>query len=215
VLGQNRGTQRHRPRKVDGDRELLGVMRKIVETFPRHGSERTHRVLTGPEAFGGWKVNIKRVHRIWKEEHMQVPQKQRKRRRLPGSSANGCVRHRATHRNHVWSYDFLTERTEDGRQLRILVVIDEFTRECLAIEVARSFTARDVIMTLQYLFAVRGAPEHLRSDNGKLCKPGIPTRTGLVRCQAAALGGSQRRPGNEPRGNRPRQVQERGLLVSQ
>jgi len=142
------------------------VMRKIVETFPRHGSERTHRVLTGPEAFGGWKVNIKRVHRIWKEEHMQVPQKQRKRRRLPGSSANGCVRHRALHRNHVWSYDFLTERTEDGRQLRILVVIDEFTRECLAIEAARSFTARDVIMTLQYLFAVRGAPEHLRSDNG-------------------------------------------------
>jgi transposase InsO family protein len=70
------------------------------------------------------------------------------------------------HRNHVWIYDFLTERTEDGRQLRILVVIDEFTRECLAIEVARSFTARDVIMTLQYLFAVRGAPEHLRSDNG-------------------------------------------------
>ena len=141
-------------------------MRKIVETFPRHGSERTHRVLTGPEAFGGWKVNFKRVHRIWKEERMQVPQKQRKRRRLPGSSANGCVRHRATHRNHVWSYDFLTERTEDGRQQRILVVIDEFTRECLAIEVARSFTARGVIMTLQYLFAMRGAPEHLRSDNG-------------------------------------------------
>ena len=111
-------------------------------------------------------MNFKRVHRIWKEEHMQVPQKQRKRRRLPGSSVNGCIRHRATHRNHVWSYDFLTERTEDGRQLRILVVIDEFTRECLAIEVARSFTARDVIMTLQYLFAVRGAPEHLRSDNG-------------------------------------------------
>ena len=127
VLGQNRGTQRHRPRKVDGDRELLGVMRKIVETFPRHGSERTHHVLTGPEAFGGWKVNIKRVHRIWKEEHMQVPQKQRKRRRLPGSSANGCVRHRALHRNHVWSYDFPTERTEDGRRLRIFVVIDEFT----------------------------------------------------------------------------------------
>jgi putative transposase len=166
VLGQNRCTQRHRPRKVDGDRKLLEVMRKIVETFPRYGSDRVHRVLTGPDAFGGWRVNFKRVHRIWKEEHMQVPRKQRKRRRLPGGSANGCVRHRATHRNHVWSYDFLTERTEDGRQLRILVVIDEFTRECLAIEVARSLTARDVIMTLQYLFAVRGAPEHLRSDNG-------------------------------------------------
>jgi putative transposase len=200
---------------VDGDRELLGVMRKIVEAFPRNGCERTHQLLTGREAFGGWKVNVKRVHRIWKEEHMQVPRKQRKRRRLPGTSANGCVRHRAKHRNHVWSYDFLTERTEDGRQLRILVVIDEFTRECLAIEVARSFTARDVIMAMQYLFAVRGAPEHLRSDNGKLCKPGIPIRDGLVRCQATALGGSQRRPGNESRGNRPRQVQERGLLVSQ
>jgi hypothetical protein len=122
-------------------------MRKIVEAFPRHGSERTHRVLTGPDAFGGWKVNFKRMHRIWKEEHMQVPRQQRKRLRLPGASINGCVRHRALHRNHVWSYGFLTERTEDGRQLRILVVIDEFTRECLAIEVARSFTARDVIMT--------------------------------------------------------------------
>jgi transposase InsO family protein len=151
---------------VDGDRKLLEVMRKIVETFPRYGSDRVHRVLTGPDTFGGWRVNFKRVHRIWKEEHMQVPRKQRKRRRLSGGSAKGCVRHRATHRNHVWIYEFLTERTEDGRQLRILVVIDEFTRECLAIEVARSFTARNVIMTLQYLFAVRGAPEHLRSDNG-------------------------------------------------
>jgi putative transposase len=166
VLGQNRGTQRHRPRKVDGDRKLLEVMRKIVETFPRYGSDRVHRVLTGPDAFGGWRVNFKRVHRIWKEERMQVPRKQRKCRGLPGGSANGCVRHRAMHRNHVWSYDFLTERTEDGRQLRILVVIDEFTRECPAIDVARSFTVRDVIMTLQYLFSVRGAPEHLRSDNG-------------------------------------------------
>ncbi len=146
VLGQNRGTHRHRPRKVDVDRELLAVMRKIVESFPRYGSERTHQVLTGPDVFGGWRVSIKRVHRIWKEEHMQVPRKQRKLRRMPGMSANGCVRHRSMHRNHVWSYDVLTERTEDGRQLRILVVIDEFTRECLAIEVGRSFTARDVIM---------------------------------------------------------------------
>jgi transposase InsO family protein len=107
-------------------------MRKNVEKFRRNCCERTHRVLTGTDALGGWKVNFKRVHRIWKEKHMQVPQKQRKRRRLLGASANGCVRHRATHRNHVWSYDFLTERTEDGRHLRILVVIDEFTRECLA-----------------------------------------------------------------------------------
>lgn len=75
MLGQYQGTPRHRSRKVDGDRELIGVMRKVVETFPRYGSERTHRVLTSSDAFGGWKVNIKRVHRIWKEEHMPVPQK--------------------------------------------------------------------------------------------------------------------------------------------
>jgi len=95
-----------------------------------------------------------------------VPQKQRKRRRLPGNSENGCIRHKATRRNHVWSYDFLADRTEDGRQLKLLVVIDEWTRECLAIEASRTFTARDVVLTLQYLFAVRGAPEHVRSDNG-------------------------------------------------
>ena len=97
---------------------------------------------------------------------MQVPRKQHRRRRLPGGSQNSCVRHRAQRMNHVWSYDFVAERTEDGRQLRLLVVIDEYTRECLAIEVGRSFTARDVINVLQYLFAVRGTPEHLRSDNG-------------------------------------------------
>ncbi len=97
---------------------------------------------------------------------MQVPRKQHRRRRLPGCSENSCIRHRAQRMNHVWSYDFVAERTEDGRQLRLLVVIDEYTRECLAIEVGRSFTARDVIGVLQYLFAVRGTPEHLRSDNG-------------------------------------------------
>ena len=76
------------------------------------------------------------------------------------------MRHRARHKDHAWSYDFVADRLEDGRQIRLLVVIDEFTRECLAIEVARSFTAQDVIGVLQYLFAIRGVPEHLRSDNG-------------------------------------------------
>ena len=97
---------------------------------------------------------------------MQVPRKQHRKRRFPGGSENGCVRHRARYKNHVWSYDFVTDRTEDGRQLRLLVVIDEYTRECLAIEVGRTFTAQDVMGVLQYLFAVRGTPEHIRSDNG-------------------------------------------------
>jgi transposase InsO family protein len=159
VLGQSRSTQRYRPRKLDGDRRLIEELRRWCEWYPRYGSERVHQMLLGT----GWRVNFKRVHRLWKQEHFQVPGKQRKRRRLPGHSANGCVRHRALHRNHVWSYDFLVDRTEDGRQLKLLVVIDEFTRECLAAEVGRTFTARDVMLTLQYLFAVRGAPEHVRS----------------------------------------------------
>ena len=164
ALGQPRTTQRYCPRKVDEDRRLIEQMRRLVESYPRRGSERVYQMLIGTP----WQVNFKRVHRLWKQEHLQVPGKQHKRRRLPapGGSENSCVRYKATHRNHVWSYDFLDERTEDGRRLRLLVVIDEFTRECLAIEVARSFAARDVILTLQYLFAVRGAPEHVRSDNG-------------------------------------------------
>jgi transposase InsO family protein len=161
-LGQSRSTQRYHRRKVDDDHRLIDELRRWCESYPRFGSERVYRMLLGT----GWRVNFKRVHRLWKQEHLQVPGKQRKRRRLPGHSANGCVRHKALHRNHVWSYDFLVDRTEDGRQLKLLVVIDEFTRECLAAEVGRTFTARDVMLTLQYLFAVRGAPEHVRSDNG-------------------------------------------------
>ena len=162
VLGQSRSTQRYVRRRPDDDRRLIEELRRWCAWYPRYGSERVHQLLVGT----GWRVNFKRVHRLWKQEHLQVPGKQRKRRRLPGQSANGCVRHRARHRNHVWSYDFLTDRTEDGRQLKLLVVIDEFTRECLAAEVGRTFTARDVRLTLQYLFAIRGAPEHIRSDNG-------------------------------------------------
>jgi putative transposase len=162
VLGQPRSTQRYAPKQPDEDRRLLRQMRRLVEAHPRYGSERVHQLLVGT----GWRVNFKRVHRLWKHEHLQVPGEQHKRRRLPGSSAGGCVRHRARHPNHVWSYDFLSDRTEDGRQVKLLAVIDEYTRECLAIEAARTFTSRDVKLTLQYLFALRGAPQHIRSDNG-------------------------------------------------
>ncbi len=162
ALGQPRSTQRYRPKRPDMDRRLLNEMRRLAEAYPRYGSERVHQLLVGT----GWRVNFKRVHRLWRQEHLQVPQKQHKRRRCPGSSAGGIVRYKAKHPNHVWSYDFLTDRTEDGRQLKLLAVIDEYTRECLAVEVGRRFTARDVKLTLQYLFALRGAPEHVRSDNG-------------------------------------------------
>ena len=153
TLDQPRSTQRYHLKRPDKDRQLIDQLRGLVEWYPRYGSERMHKVLINTGGF----VNFKRLHRIWKAEHLQVPTRQRKKRRLPGRSDNGCIRYKATHRNHVWSYDFLTDRTEDGRQLKILVIIDEFTRECLAIEIGRTFTSRDVMLTLQYLFAVRGA----------------------------------------------------------
>jgi len=137
-------------------------MRRLARQRPRFGAERIHQLLVKRD----WYVNDKRVHRLWKRESMQVPRKQHRKRRLSGGSHNGCIRHRAERPNHVWSYDFVTDRTEEGRQLKLLVVIDEYTRESLAIEVGRSFTSQDVVNTLQYLFAVRGTPQHIRSDNG-------------------------------------------------
>ena len=162
VLDPLRSTQRYPLRRVDDERRLLREMRALARQRPRFGAQRIVRVLVERH----WQVNHKRVHRLWKRENMQVPRKQHRRRRFSGGSENSCVRRRSQHKNHVWSYDFLTDRTEDSRQLRLFVVIDEYTRECLAIEVARSFTAQDVIGVLQYLFAVRGTPQHIRSDNG-------------------------------------------------
>ena len=134
-------------------------MRSLARQRPRFGADRIHRWLVKRH----WHVNHKHVHRLWQQENMQVPRKQHRRRRFSGGSENSCVRHRAEHKDHVWSYDFVSDRTEDGRQLRLLVVVDEYTRECLVLEVARSFTSQDVLGVLQYLFAVRGRPEHIRS----------------------------------------------------
>ena len=113
----------------------------------------------------GWKVNHKRIERIWRQEGLRVPAKQPKRGRL-WLNDDSCVRLRSTHRDHVWSYDFIHERTRDGRALRILTVIDEYTRECLALEVGRSLKAGDVLEVLDDLFIRRGIPEYIRSDNG-------------------------------------------------
>lgn len=164
VLGQSRSTQRYVNRRRGDEAQLLKEMRRIACRRPRFGSPRVHMALVQR----GWRVNHKRVERLWRAEGMQVPKKQCKRRRSSacGGSENSCVRKRPLRPNHVWSYDFVEDRTERGRKLRMLVVIDEFTRESLAIEVAWSFTAERVIEVLQYVFAVRGAPEHLRSDNG-------------------------------------------------
>ncbi len=110
-------------------------------------------------------VNHKRVERIWKEEGLKVPKKQPERRRL-WLNDGSCIRLRPTHRDHVWSYCLVMDRTSEGRSFRMLTIVDEHSRECLAIDVARKLTSEDVLERLSDLFVRRGVPEHIRSDNG-------------------------------------------------
>jgi putative transposase len=161
MLGQARSTQRYQPRKDCSEEPIVKAMHTIAKEHPRYGTPRVTRLLRNE----GWRINHKRVERLWRLEGLQVPQKQHRRRRL-GSSAQGCIRMRARYPNHVWSYDFVADQTEDGRRLKILVVVDEFTRRSLALEVGRCFTSEDVIEVMRVLFELHGAPTHIRSDNG-------------------------------------------------
>ena len=136
-------------------------MHQLSEDNPRAG----YRMITSLLRREGWLVNQKRVHRLWKQAGLQVPKKQRKRRRL-GTSDNGCVRLKASYPGHVWSVDFLFDTTEDGRQLKFMPVLDEYTRECLVIDVSRSITSARLIRELTRLFLEHGPPANLRSDNG-------------------------------------------------
>ena len=161
TLKQPRSTQRYRAVRRDRDQALIDRMLALVRQHPRYGYRRIWALLRRD----GWRVNRKRIYRLWRAEGLKVPQKQRKTRRL-GTSANSCIRRRAEYMNHVWSYDFVMDQTIDSRPLKLLPVVDEFTRECLSIDVARSIKASDVVETLRQLFAVRGAPRFIRSDNG-------------------------------------------------
>lgn len=161
VVSQWRSTQRYCPRLLDKDKLLVKQIKSLAQRHRRYGYRRITALLRAD----GWAVNRKRVYRIWRQEGLKVPKKQRKRKRL-GCSDNSCVRKRAEYINHIWSYDFLKDQTEDGRPLKMLPVLDEYTRESLAIDVERSITAKDVIGVLGYLFAIRGAPAYIRSDNG-------------------------------------------------
>lgn len=114
----------------------------------------------------GWAVNKKRVQRLWREADLKVPEKQHKSRRLAGSGENSVTKKRAEYPGHVWSYDFAFDQTKDGRRLKLMPVVEEYTRECLASPTECSITAEQVIQTLAYLFATRGAPAYIRSDNG-------------------------------------------------
>ena len=136
-------------------------MHELSRENPRFGYRRITKLVRR----GGQRVNKKRIHRLWKQAGLQVPTKKRKRRRL-GTNENGSIRLEATRPNQVWSYDFVYDRTEDGKQLKLMPVIDEFTRECHAIEVGRSITSREVVCKLEELFERHGRPAFIRSDNG-------------------------------------------------
>ena len=134
---------------------------QLAGTYGRYGYRRITALLRRE----GWRVNHKRVERIWRQAGLKVPSKQPKRGRI-WLNDGSCVRHRPTHKDHVWAYDFVHARTHDGRSLRMLTIVDEYTRECLSIDAARQLNSEDVLERLAWLFATRGVPEHLRSDNG-------------------------------------------------
>jgi putative transposase len=161
ALGQHRSTQRKVPRGRDDEERLTADTIALARQYGRYG----YRKIAGLLEQAGWLVNDKRVERIWRREGLKVPHKQPKRGRL-WLADGSCIRLRPEHRNHVWSYDFVEDRTHDGRKYRMLNVIDEFTHECLAIRVARKLKAIDVIDVLSDLFILRGIPGHIRSDNG-------------------------------------------------
>jgi putative transposase len=161
VLGQHRSTQRKIPTTPDDEAALTADIIALALQYGRYG----YRRITALLREAGWKVNRKRVERIWRQEGLKVPQKQPKKGRL-WLNDGSCIRLRPEYPNHVWSYDFVEDRTHDGSKFRMLNIIDEFTRECLAIRVSRKLKAVDVIDVLSDLFILRGVPRHIRSDNG-------------------------------------------------
>ncbi len=161
MLGQHRSSQWRKPRRADDEDALTSAIIDLAVRYGRYGYKRITALLRAD----GWRVNHKRVARIWRREGLKVPQKQPKRGRL-WLNDGSCIRLRPQYRNHVWAYDFVQDRTRDGRKFRMLTVIDEFSRECLAIEVNRRLNSQDVLAVLGELMVRHGVPDHIRSDNG-------------------------------------------------
>jgi putative transposase len=180
ALDQARSSQRLVSRKTERDQELIGRMRRLAEENPEYG----YRMIWAALRQEGVEVNVKRVHRLWKQAGLKVVRAEPKRER-PAAGENACSVVRAEYPNHVWTYDFMFDETSDGRKLKFLNVIDEYTRLCLRIEVGRSMTAKTVVRVLAELVQIHGEPGALRSDNGSeftaqvvknwLSAAGIPT----------------------------------------
>ena len=153
MLGQPRSTQQRKSQVPSDEPRLVKRMIKLVMQYGRYGYRRITAMLRDE----GFKVNHKRVERLWRREGLKIPRRQSKRRRL-WLNDGSCVRLRPSYRDHVWSYDFVRDRTSDGRTLRLLTLIDEYSRECLSIDVARLLTSEDVLERLTMLFITRGVP---------------------------------------------------------
>ena len=161
MIGQARSTQRYQPKLAADEPALLARIAELVLLHPRYGYRRIWALLKKD----GWRINRKRVYRLWRREGYKVPRKKVKKRRL-GVAGNGIQRQAATHANDVWAWDFVHDVDERGRTIRWLMIVDEFTRESLVLEAARSFKATDVLDLLSELILIRGIPKHIRSDNG-------------------------------------------------
>ena len=160
VLGQHRSTQRHVPRGRADEERLVADMIKLARQYGRYGYRRVAALLRE----SGWSVSDGRVKRLWRRERLKVPAKQPKKGRLLNDGS--CVRLRPEYRAHVWSYDFVHCRTDDGKAFQTLNILDEYSRECLAIRVKRKLNSTDVIDALTDLFILRGTPAFIRSNNG-------------------------------------------------
>ena len=207
IVGQPRGTQRYTAIVRADEDALTRAIISLASQYGRYG----YRRITSLLADAGWQVGCDRVQRIWRREGLKVPRKQKPRGRL-WLNDGSCIRLRPRHRNHVWSYDFVEAQTHDGRKVRLMTLIDEFTRECLAIRVARRINSFGVIETMADVMLTRGVPEHVRSDNGAemtkdraqlvrsarsktlYIEPGSPRENGCCEQRQAARRGPQ--PGN-------------------
>ena len=185
MLGQHRSTQRKVPRGADDEQALTEDIIALAKQYGRYGYRRVTALL----CHAGWTVNHKRVERIWRREGLQVPQRQPKRGRL-WLNDGSCIRLRPEYTGHVWAYDFVEGRTHDGRKFRILTIIDEASRECLALVVARQLKHEDVLAALADLFISRGPPAHIRSDNGSGAEG---ERSTIYRDSRPAMAGADRR----------------------
>ena len=161
MLGQHRSTQRRIPTGREDEEQLTADIIELARRYGRYGYRKIAELLRN----AGWVVNDKRVERIWRREGLKVPAKQPRRGRL-WLADGSCVRLRAERPNRVWFYDFVEDRTHEGRKYRMLNIVDEFTHECLAIRIDRKLNSTAVIDVLSDLFILRGVPAYVRSDNG-------------------------------------------------